>query len=424
MSHTNQQDRVILHCDCNGFFASVETLSHPELKHVPMAVTGDPDNRHGIILAKNELAKQCGVKTAETIYQAKQKCPNLVCVLSHHDEYHRISKAINRIYLDYTDLVDPFGIDESFLDITGSLKLFGLSPREFADTIRARVKREIGITISVGVSFCRVFAKLGSDYKKPDATTVIDRSNYKEIAWPLPVSDLLYAGRKTTEALARIGIRTIGDLAACEKSTVSALLGESGIQLWLYAKGLDNAPVRSYYDREESKSIGNGMTFRRDISGEQEIRAGVSALSDEVCARMRAENRKCTVVQIQVKDPSFKTVQKQCTLSHSTWLCREISDTAMELIRKSIGFSHPIRSLTVTASALVPADEIHEQLDIFGGGGSDPKQEAIENAMADIRKKFGTGSIHLGSYENAEIGIGLYGKPRRKQKNPSNSDKN
>ena len=417
MEHsTEKKDRVILHCDCNGFFASVETLMRPELRNVPMAVTGDPDNRHGIILAKNELAKAYGVKTAETIHTAREKCPGLVCVLSHHDEYHRISKAVNRIYLDYTDLVDPFGIDESFLDVTGSLKLFGKTPKELADTIRERVKKEIGITISVGVSYCRVFAKLGSDYKKPDATTVIDRSNYREIAWPLPVSDLLYAGKKTTESLSRIGIRTIGELAACDRDAVVQLLGENGLQLWHYARGEDDSPVHPYYEREAPKSVGNGMTFRRDVIGRDEVRCGVSALADAVSSRLREDSLKCLVVQVQIKDPSFRTVQKQKTLPHSTWLCQEISETAMELIRTSYGFTRPIRALTVTAASLVPSDEIHEQLDIFGSSGSDPKQEALEGAMADIRKKFGTGSIHLGAYESPELGIGRYGKKRKPEK--------
>lgn len=414
------KDRVILHCDCNGFFASVETLMRPELNSVPMAVAGDPENRQGIILAKNELAKHYGIKTAETIGEAKRKCPHLVCVLPHHDEYERVSKAVNRIYLDYTDLVDPFGIDESFLDLTGSLKLFGLSPREFADTIRERVKREIGITISVGVSFCRAFAKLGSDYKKPDATTVIDRSNYKEIAWKLPVSDLLFAGRKTTEVLARIGIRTIGELAACDRQTVASLLGESGVQLLTFARGEDRSPVRSFYDREEPKSIGNGMTFRRDISGEAEVRAGISALCDEVSARMREAQKKCLVVQVQIKDPNFRTMQKQRTLNTPTWSCRELGDIAMSLIRTSYGLSRPIRTLTISVSALVPCDEMNEQLDIFGECDAHPKQEAIESTLADIRKKFGTGSIHLGAYENQAIGTYPYGMSD-KQNNNSNA---
>lgn len=406
MNTAAQKDRAILHCDCNGFFASVETLLDPSLANVPMAVTGDPESRHGIILAKNELAKKYGVQTAETIWQAKQKCPRLVCVPSHHGEYSRVSKLVNAIYLDYTDLVDPFGIDESFLDVTGSLRLFGKSPKELADDIRERVKREIGITISVGVSFCRVFAKLGSDYKKPDATTVIDRSSYHEIAYPLPVSALLFAGRRSTEMLAKMGICTIGDLANADRHAVVARLGEAGDTLWRYANGLDDEPVRTYWDRPAPKSVGNGMTFRRDIAGVDEIRAGVMALTDSVAARLREADRKCTVVQVQIKDPNFRTVQKQCTLKRATWLRQEITATAMELIRVSVGFGASIRALTVTAAGLVMPGDTEEQLDMF----SDPlcdsheKQETVEKAMADIRHKHGKASIRLGCYESAEIG--------------------
>ena len=401
------KDRVILHCDCNGFFASVETLLDPSLANVPMAVTGDPECRHGIILAKNELAKKYGIQTAETIWQAKQKCPQLVCVLSHHEEYSRISNLVNAIYLDYTDLVDPFGIDESFLDVTGSLRLFKMTPRQLADSIRERVKREIGITVSIGVSFCRVLAKLGSDYKKPDATTVIDRSNYKEIAHPLPVSALLFAGRRTTELLAKMGILTIGQLAAADRTLIHNRLGEGGDTLWRYANGIDDEPVRAFDDRPAPKSVGNGMTFRRDIAGVDEIRAGVMALTDSVAARLRAADRKCTVIQVQIKDPDFKTVQRQCTLRRATWLRRDITEQAMELIRQARGFGAPIRALTVTASGLVVSGDTEEQLDMFSALNETQtdKREAMEKAMADIRGKHGRASIHLGCYDNPDIGV-------------------
>ena len=401
------KDRVILHCDCNGFFASVETLLNPSLANVPMAVTGDPECRHGIILAKNELAKKYGIQTAETIWQAKQKCPQLVCVLSHHEEYSRVSKLVNAIYLDYTDLVDPFGIDESFLDVTGSLRLFKMTPRQLADSIRERVKREIGITVSVGVSFCRVLAKLGSDYKKPDATTVIDRSNYKEIAHPLPVSALLFAGRRTTELLAKMGIQTIGQLAAADRALIHSRLGEGGDTLWRYANGIDDEPVRAFDDRPAPKSVGNGMTFRRDIAGVDEIRAGVMALTDSVAARLRAADRKCTVIQVQIKDPDFKTVQRQCTLRRATWLRQDITEQAMELIRQARGFGASIRALTVTASGLVVSGDTEEQLDMFSALSETQtdKREAMEKAMADIRGKHGRASIHLGCYDNPDIGV-------------------
>lgn len=401
------KDRVILHCDCNGFFASVETLLDPSLATVPMAVTGDPESRHGIILAKNELAKACGVQTAETIYSAKQKCRNLVCVLPHHDKYGEISRLVNKIYLDYTDLVDPFGIDESFLDVTGSMKLFGCTPRELADRIRERVKREIGITISVGVSFCRVFAKLGSDYKKPDATTVIDRNNYREVAFPLPVSALLYAGRRTTESLRALGILTIGDLARADRAAVVARLGESGDTLWRFANGLDDEPVRAFGDRPPPKSVGNGMTFRRDVVGEVEIRRGVMALCDSVAARLRAANRKASVVQVQVKTPDFRTVQRQCTLRRATWLRVELIEHAMQLIRVAMGgYGFAIRAITVTAAGLVPPGETEEQLDMFAPAPDVPsKQETVEGTLAEIRRKHGKSSISLGCYQCEELGI-------------------
>ncbi len=404
-----------MHCDCNGFFASVEILMNPALASVPMAVAGDPEDRHGIILAKNELAKKYGIQTAETIHSAKQKCPGLVCVLPHHGKYQEISRLVNKIYLDYTDLVDPFGIDESFLDVTGSMRLFGCSPRELADRIRERVKREIGITISVGVSFCRVFAKLGSDYKKPDATTVIDRDNYREIAHPLPVSAMLFAGKRTTEALRNMGIISIGDLARADRARISQRLGEMGDTLWRYANGLDDEPVRSYYDRPAPKSVGNGMTFRRDISGESEIRAGVMALCDSVAARLRGEDRKATVVQVQIKTPDFRTVQRQCTLKRATWLRVELIEHAMELIRAAVGYGTAIRTLTVTAGGLVPPGEAEEQLDIFSQPSDTPsKKEAVEDALAAIHQKHGRASISLGYFQNAEIGTGKQKKPENK----------
>ncbi|MBO5917332.1 MAG: DNA polymerase IV, partial [Oscillospiraceae bacterium] len=207
-------ERVIFHCDLNSFFASVELLDHPELRHLPVAVCGDPEGRHGIILAKNEPAKAVGVRTAETIWQAKRKCPELVLLPSHHDRYREFSRRVNAIYEEFTDRVEPFGIDESWLDVTGKLHLFGGDAQALADRIRARVRTELGLTVSVGVSFNKVFAKLGSDYKKPDATTVIGREDVERMVFPLPVTDLLFVGRAAAQELARYGVHTIGQLAA------------------------------------------------------------------------------------------------------------------------------------------------------------------------------------------------------------------
>ena len=282
-------DRVIFHCDLNCFYASVELLSHLELREVPVAVAGDPASRHGIILAKNEPAKQCGVKTAETIWQAKKKCPNLVLLPAHHKLYREYSKKVNAIYDEYTDLAESFGIDESWLDVTNTLHLFGGDAKALANAIRQRVKRELGLTLSVGVSFNKVFAKLGSDYKKPDATTVISRENWRSIVWPLPVGDLLYVGGAAQKLLGQYGVKTIGQLAACKKETLETLMGKMGTQLYEYANGLDSAPVRARLDAEPVKSVGNGTTFPQNLTTRIQVRSGIAVLADSVATRLRRE---------------------------------------------------------------------------------------------------------------------------------------
>jgi DNA polymerase-4 len=404
----HQNDRVIFHCDCNSFFASVETLDHPEWASVPMAVTGDPESRHGIILAKNELAKKYGVQTAETIWSAKQKCPGLLCVPSHHRKYSEISKRINQIYLDYTDLVEPFSVDESYLDVTGSLALFGLSPRALADTIRERIRREIGITISVGVSFCKVFAKLGSDYKKPDATTVFDRAAVERIVYALPVGDMMFVGKKTAQQLSHMGINTIGALARMDEETLRRALGELGSTIWKYAAGLDDEPVHSYYEKREVKSIGNGTTFRRDLLTLEEAHAGIVMLCDEVVWRLRNENKKCTVVQLTIRDSEFRTIQRQRKTDSPTWLQADIIEVALSLVRENWKSGLRIRMLTVTVSGLVPPDLVAEQLTLFdepSDNARNERQEKLEAALMSIRKKKGIDSIYRGMYDERELGV-------------------
>ena len=387
-------ERVILHCDLNCFYASVELLSHPELRGVPVAVCGDPEARHGIILAKNEPAKAFGVKTAETIWQAKKKCPDLVLLPPHHDRYAEYSRRVNAIYGDYTDLVEPFGIDESWLDVSGSLHLFGGDAKALADTIRARIKAELGLTISVGVSFNKVFAKLGSDYKKPDATTVIPSDSWQEIVWPLPVGDLLFVGRAAVEALAPYGVKTIGDLAACSQEMLESLMGKLGVQLYRYANGLDDAPVRGAGEREPVKSVGNSTTFPRDLTKWDELRTGVALLSDSVASRLRRHGLYCAGVQVAFKDNRFRTVSRQKLLSRSTHLMREIESAALELLGEAWKAPTPVRLLSVTATHLTDVAETYEQLDLLGTPAqSQEKQEAVEAAMAKIRGRFGSGAI-------------------------------
>ncbi len=394
-------ERVILHCDQNCFFASVELLSHPDLRDVPMAVCGDPASRHGIILAKNEPAKRFGIQTAETVWQARRKCPSLVLLPPHHKLYREYSVRVNELYGQYTDLVEPFGIDESWLDITGSMHLFGGDPVAIADELRRRVREELGLSISVGVSFNKIFAKLGSDYKKPDATTLISPENWQEIVWPLPVGAMLFVGRSAQRTLAQYGVETIGQLAACRPEMIEKLLGKLGRQLHEYANGLDRSPVRPQAEREPVKSVGNGTTFPHDLTRWEEVRAGLAALSDSVAMRLRRQGLYCSGVQVTIKDSSFRSISRQKRLESPTRLMKDIQRAAMELTRSAWRAPTPIRMLTVTALHITESAESFEQLDLLGAGRavSDARQEKLESAVRAIRDKFGDGSITFGSGE-------------------------
>ena len=394
-------ERVILHCDQNCFFASVELLSHPDLRDVPMAVCGDPASRHGIILAKNEPAKRFGIQTAETVWQARRKCPSLVLLPPHHKLYREYSVRVNELYGQYTDLVEPFGIDESWLDITGSMHLFGGDPVAIADELRRRVREELGLSISVGVAFNKIFAKLGSDYKKPDATTLISPENWQEIVWPLPVGAMLFVGRSAQRTLAQYGVETIGQLAACRPEMIEKLLGKLGRQLHEYANGLDRSPVRPQAEREPVKSVGNGTTFPHDLTRWEEVRAGLAALSDSVAMRLRRQGLYCSGVQVTIKDSSFRSISRQKRLESPTRLMKDIQRAAMELTRSAWRAPTPIRMLTVTALHITESAESFEQLDLLGAGRavSDARQEKLESAVRAIRDKFGDGSITFGSGE-------------------------
>ena len=399
-------ERTILHCDLNGFYASVELRDKPELWDKPVAVCGDPESRHGIILAKNEVAKKFQVKTAETIWQARRKCPDLILLPAHHDQYRLWSQRVNAIYEQYTDLVEPFGIDESWLDITGSMHLFGGDGRTIADQIRGVVKAETGLTISVGVSFNKVFAKLGSDMKKPDATTVLTRSDVPEKVWPLPVTDLLFVGRASAKVLRQYGVHTIGDLAAFGRERLEQLLGKQGGQLYEYASGLEHSPVTRAGETPPPKSVGNGITFRRNLIGWKDIHTGVALLSDSVAARLRKHAMKCTTVQVTIRDPNFKDICRQARLAAPSCTAQDIGRAALGLIRCSWNGSAPIRALTITGQNLLPEGEAVEQLDLFTAGATPrrEKREQLERAMDGIRNKYGRTAIRSAITMDEDIG--------------------
>ena len=399
-------DRIILHCDLNSFFASVETIFQPELNNVPMAVCGDPQNRHGIILAKNEKAKAFDIKTAETIWQALKKCPNLKLVNSHYDRYDEYSRKVKKIYQRFTDLVEPFGIDESWLDVTESTMLFGTG-EEIAYKIKEMVKAELKLTISVGVSFNKIFAKLGSDYKKPDAVTIISRENYKAIVYPLPVSMLLYVGKTTFKRLSDLDINTIGKLADYGREKLIKLFGKNGNDLFEYANGLYNSPVKRFDEKEEIKSVGNGITFKRNLLGIVDIKKGVMVLCDSVAMRLRNHNAKCGVLKVSIKNPDFKTIDRQKKLAVPTNITKIIYEEALDIINNSWNLNEPIRLITITGINLTFGYE-EEQLDLLNqqdNNSKDKKLEALDNSVDNIRKKYGKDILKNANIIKNDLGI-------------------
>ena len=387
------EDRIILHADCNSYFASVESIDHPEWKLVPMAVCGDPELRHGIILAKNELAKAYHIQTAETIYSAKKKCPDLLLVPAHHEKYKSVCERINAIYEGYTDLVERFSIDESFLDVTGSRHLFG-SGKEIADELRRRIREEIGVTVSVGVSFNKTFAKMGSDYKKPDATTIISRENYKGLLWPLPIGELLFVGKSGASILKDHGILTIGDLAQADPASISSFFGKTGVHLQQAARGEDLSPVLPTGYEEQPKSISHNVTFDHDLTDPAEILAGLTLISDQVGTRLRRKKLFASVVQIQIKDTSLKVINRQKQLAQYTCNTRLIRDTAVRLLRENWPEGMPIRMLSVGVTGL--SLDGSQQLDLFMDTAKAEKAQRLDEAVDSIRAKYGKQSITFG----------------------------
>lgn len=371
---------------------------HPELRDKPLAVCGSQEERHGIVLAANYIAKPYGVKTGMAVWQARQRCPHLVMLPPDMGEYIRFSQMAREIYEDYTDQIEPFGLDENWLDVTGSVGMFG-SPMTIAREISDRMKFELGITCSIGVADNKITAKLGSDYKKPDATTCITRENFRQMVWPLPVGDLLYVGRAAAETMKKFGVRTIGDLARFDRESLFHLLGRHGAQLHDYANGLDRAPVAPAGQYTPPKSVGSGNTFARNLTGREEFQAGVGMLAGQVAARLRRHRMKCTGVALQIRDPDFRDLSRQKRLEVPTCLGREIARAAMELAEGCWTMERPVRALTVTAIALIPEEEASVQQTLFSGGGEEKRArlERLARTTDAIRAKYGQGAIGIAS---------------------------
>lgn len=397
--------KTILHCDANNFYASVECYLNPSLRGKFVAVSGNPEKRHGIILAKNQAAKKCGVKTGETIWQAKQKCPDLVCVSPHFDTYVDFSNRIFDIYSQYTDRVQPFGIDECWLDVTGSKRLFG-DGRTIADTLRERIKREIGVTISVGVSFTKIFAKLGSDMKKPDATTVITPENFRDLVWKLDCADLLMIGRRTAEKLHKIGIFTIGDLANTDVEILRRLLGVNGVKLHESANGIEDDEVRYSYEKYVPKSVGNSTTLPADVSTREQLCAVVFALCEMVATRMRKHGFVGEGIGIGLRFNDLSHIGKQSAMP-PTDSAMQLCDCAMSLVDKiyTFGKDLPVRAVSVGVFDLLTQGS-ERQTSIFDS--EEMHGHSLGTALDKIRSRYGYNSILSASVlQNAVICDGL-----------------
>ena len=384
-------DKTILHCDLNNFYASVEQKMHPEYDGLPLAVCGNPEMRHGIVLAKNQLAKQAGVQTGEAIWISKQKCPNIVFVAPHFDEYVKISKQVFNIYTSYTDMVESFGIDECWLDVTGSKNLFG-DGKQIADELRERVKRETGLTISVGVSFTKALAKLGSDLKKPDATTVLDRQNYMNVIGKLHPSEMIMVGKRTAEKLESLNIHTIEELSKADRDMLRYHFGVIADNLVNAALGIETGSVRKYYDRQIPKSVSNGTTTPRDILNVDEAKIVVYALSEMVATRLRQYNLVASGVNLSIKDPNLRWVSKQTSLLSPTANASDIAQVAMNLLLQMHSFNTPLRAITVGAHRL--GDKMEMQFTLFDD--PDNKQGKLEESIDKIRGKYGYNSVKRG----------------------------
>ena len=385
-------DRKILHVDINNCYASIECLYHPELAGRPVAVAGATEQRHGIILAKNQIAKGYGVKTGEVIWQAKQKCPDLVTVKPHFDLYLAFSKAAHLIYERYTDRIESFGIDECWLDVTCTRR----DIKEVADEIRNTVKKELGITVSVGASFNKIFAKLGSDMKKPDATTVISRENFKEKVWNLPASDLLFVGRSTTRKLENHGIVTIGDIAQTPPEVLKSWLGKWGEHLYGYANGLENSEIPLFYENKTPiKSVSNGTTAYRDLKNDEDVRILIFALAESVASRLRKIGLKACGISIAIKDSKFRTHSKQCTVNTPINDGVKIARKAFELYKNSYNWEQgiPIRSISIGTFQLYDND-CPIQTNLFLSPQKLERKENLNKAIDKIRSIYGYSSIN------------------------------
>lgn len=391
------RSRTILHVDMNCFYASCEMAYHPKLQGKPIAVCGDPERRSGIVLTASYPAKRMGVKTGMPLWEAQQHCRDIIFVPAHYDLYTRYSEYTREIFLRYSDQVEPFGLDEAWIDCTGSQQIHGDGPT-IAKKISDTVKDELGITCSIGVSWNKTLAKLGSDYKKPDATTIISRNNFKKIVWPLPASDLLYVGNKTAAKLSNYAIHTIGDLAQTNPKFLQEKLGKVGVMIWQFANGMDSAPVAKYEYKDviaPIKSIGNSWTTPRDLLTDEDVWIVILLLAESVAARLRENHFRCRGVEVTLRDSSLFSFERQCKLQQPTMQEQDIAEAAYKLYKKNYRWGEHLRSIGVRAIDLRPETEPC-QISFDCSAEKQEEMEKLESAIDNVRGRFGYYAIQRG----------------------------
>lgn len=386
-------ERAILHSDLNCFYASVETMLNPSLRDKAIAVCGSTEERHGIVLAKSEKAKKAGVKTGMVNWQAKHICKDLIIVPPQYDQYLKYSRLTQEIYGRYTDMIEPFGMDECWLDVTGS----GVCgrPLQIAESIRKTVREELGLTVSIGVSYNKIFAKIGSDMKKPDAVTEITSQTFREKVWPLDASEMIYCGNATTKKLASYGIHTIGDVARAQPEFLKRLLGVNGLALWTYANGTDCSRVMHKDFVSPVKSIGHGITCNADLDNNDEVWKVILELCQDIGHRLRVHELSARTVQVFVRGNDLFGSQFQCKLPFKTQLPNEISAVAFRAFKEHYTWNTKVRSITVRAIELVPKNQ-EEQLTLFDNTVQRKRREDLEDAIEGIRSRFGKRAITYG----------------------------
>jgi len=376
-------DRQILHVDCNKFYASVECCLDPTLRDKPVVVGGNEASRHGIVLTKNEIAARYGIATGETLWSARRKCPDLVTVPPRFPMYTKFSGMVRSILREYTPLVEPFGLDEAWMDVTDSRR----DAVDIAHEIRCRIKEELGITVSIGVSFNKTFAKLGSDYKKPDAVTVFSRENYRELVWPLPAGELIYVGRSTRKKLEERFIYTIGDVAKADSALLQSLLGKWGPALHAIANGRDSQPVIPTEEAAGVQSVSNGMTTPRDLTDDRDVQRVLMVLAESVGRRLREKHLTGRTVELQLRDNQLHTRSHRVTLDHYIQATGDIEAAAYALFKDSYRWQRPLRSITIGVSGLEPED-VPCQMDMTDSVGRE-KREQLDRAVDSLRERFG-----------------------------------